>query len=111
MRRLKNIMDDVPMQIDTEKLKGQCKDCEFWIITQKGYCTPQHIDNVDGDDGCPSWKERSAQPDEELVEKLSSEIIGIIEGHHEDYSKPFDVIWLCHRCHMRLHHTIAETSP
>ena len=54
-------------------MSNQCKDCEHWIITQKGYCTPQHIDNVDGDDGCPSWKERKdiqPQPDEDLVEDL-----------------------------------------
>lgn len=26
------------------------------------------------------------------------------DAHHEDYSKPLEVIWLCRECHMRLHH-------
>jgi hypothetical protein len=26
-----------------------------------------------------------------------------VDGHHEDYSKPLDVIWLCRRHHVWMH--------
>lgn len=26
-----------------------------------------------------------------------------LDGHHEDYLKPFEVIWLCRQCHADLH--------
>jgi hypothetical protein len=31
------------------------------------------------------------------------------DGHHEDYSKPLDLVWLCKPCHRR-HHYITETG-
>ena len=26
-----------------------------------------------------------------------------LEGHHEDYSMPLEVVWLCYSCHRELH--------
>lgn len=31
-----------------------------------------------------------------------------VHGHHKDYAKPLDVIWLCARCHHRLHALFPE---
>lgn len=31
-----------------------------------------------------------------------------VHGHHKDYAKPLDVIWMCARCHHRMHSTFPE---
>jgi hypothetical protein len=33
-----------------------------------------------------------------------------VEGHHRDYSKPLDVVWLCPTCHRRLHANFPDTA-
>lgn len=37
----------------------------------------------------------------EVCEKIKS------EAHHEDYSKPFDVVWLCRKHHLERHGKVA----
>lgn len=32
--------------------------------------------------------------------------IGPVDGHHEDYSKPLEVLWLCRPCHANIHQLI-----
>ena len=33
-----------------------------------------------------------------------------VHAHHRDYSKPLQVIWLCPKCHSRLHAYFPETE-
>lgn len=30
-------------------------------------------------------------------------VVGQIDAHHDDYSKPLEIRWLCRRCHQRYH--------
>lgn len=45
-----------------------------------------------------------------LKKRNSCEIChnGPTQGHHEDYAKPLDIIWLCSRCHTTLHKQYKE---
>lgn len=35
---------------------------------------------------------------------------GKVHAHHRDYTKPLEVIWLCPKCHHRLHKNFPETE-
>lgn len=48
----------------------------------------------------------------EIEKPIYCELCGVfdvtIHAHHEDYSKPLEVLWLCHNCHMSLHASQRE---
>lgn len=33
-----------------------------------------------------------------------------VHAHHEDYERPLDVVWLCHRHHRERHAAIADNG-
>lgn len=33
-----------------------------------------------------------------------------IEGHHDDYAKQLDVIWVCQRCHNKIHEAMRDNK-
>jgi hypothetical protein len=33
-----------------------------------------------------------------------------LDSHHEDYSKPLEVVWLCRSCHLQTHGTTVEQA-
>ncbi len=35
---------------------------------------------------------------------------GRLEAHHADYSKPLDITFLCHACHVVVHHPYSKTK-
>lgn len=38
-------------------------------------------------------------------------MVGKVQAHHHDYSKPLDVIWECFKCHREREHGQVVTSP
>ena len=91
---------------------SRCKEC--WKITNK-YDRSTSIKY--------NYASRKASPEKHKaremlstairsgrVERMPCVVCGMIysEGHHDDYSKPFDVVWLCRKHHFERHMEIKR---
>jgi hypothetical protein len=114
-------------------VKSRCKDCHKAAMKIRRLTNPrvQAYDRIryrtperkaQGAANAKQWRE--AHPEaykahnavnnairDRRLEKGPCAICGTlnnVQGHHRNYSKPLDVIWLCAQCHHRVHATFPE---
>ncbi len=49
------------------------------------------------------WHGKPPLREPESCEACQSTTAGKLQAHHDDYSKPLEVRWLCRSCHQRHH--------
>lgn len=95
LRRMKRIMIEEP-----EKFKQVRMQCHNWRRNNKGkssaHCKLARAIRI-GKITKPNQCERCDSTEH-------------IHGHHEDYSKPLDVVWLCPDCHGKRHAEIRNEA-
>ena len=91
-----------------EKSKDRAKYMEQWITNNPGYMTAKKREWWKKNKDKLKVKDavRYAIKTGKLV-KTPCHICGDVqvEGHHPDYSRPLDVVWLCRKHHNEVHHS------
>lgn len=109
---------------------NKCKDCTKLDVKTQRQANPEHYREYDRTRGNRQGYEytkkyRALNPDKTkahhmvnnrvhrgtMVKKTECEECGstfAIEAHHEDYSKPLDVTWLCSACHKKRHFDVVS---
>ena len=122
------------MQIRNDRSAGECKDCTKSRVKHRARTNPkvQEYDRLRAKtpkrrakarDITKRWREEnpagykahtavSNAVRDGRISKGSCLFCESTEvhAHHKDYDKPFDVIWLCPKCHHRLHAAFPETE-
>jgi hypothetical protein len=76
-----------------------------WKGGSKSRYKTEHIDRVKANNVVSELLRRRK------ITPLPCEICGeqrYTQAHHQDYSKPLNINWLCSSCHMRIHFAVRE---
>lgn len=109
-------------------MQYECKDCcsdKYYsnerahrVARQKIYNKKTPAENIIKGNGKPPEQKRAQgllsaairwgkviKPEE--CSKCGS--ASVLDGHHHDYSKPLDVLWLCRPCHKKVHRKMNQS--
>jgi hypothetical protein len=94
-------IDSLSVYIAALKVKGSIRDVSYKRYKKEYDKEYEKLSN------CSRYKVKKALKNGELTRPKQCSICnkgGLkIFGHHEDYSKPLDVVWVCFNCHMKIH--------
>ena len=102
-----NYRNRIPQYKSHEKQRAKSIGRKKWRICQQRIIRARHPDK---------YRARSAVSaavrDGRLIKKPCRDCgEATTEAHHEDYSRPLDVIWLCRPCHRAEHGKPILTEP
>jgi len=106
-RRDRKLEDpDYCLKVNESRLRWKRKNSSKSTLYNRGY-------RQRNPDKYSAHREVKAAVEKGLLVPLtccqSCDSFGKTEGHHEDYSRPLDVVWLCVKCHKDLHRRLNET--
>ena len=87
------------MMLIRRKSARNCRDKKEYYDIQKKYSLATKLNNA-------IITKKMSKPS--VCEKCGD--TGLIHGHHDDYSKPLEVQWLCVSCHRKLHAELRRQS-
>ena len=99
-------------EVDRRERDGRhcwCRECRKDIIKRAKARFDQRNPHI-----LKAWRMLNNAVDAGKIKRGPCEVCGTtvgVHGHHDDYSKPLEVRWLCKDCHREYHRVMKEDFP